>query len=116
MIPVSNTLYARYAKARMDYDILENEKGFVFYRIAREECYIAEMFIDIEHRGTGEFRRLIDQIERAAKEHGCECLSANIHIKDRNHRTALMSALHVGFHIVSADQGILTIIKQLGAD
>ena len=109
---IQDTLYAEYIKERMDCDVLENETGFITYRIIGQECFIADMYVPARLRTAGKGRSLVGELEEIAKLKGCKFISATIYLKDGGASNTLTAALLVGFRVIAADQGVLTIIKE----
>jgi GNAT superfamily N-acetyltransferase len=110
---IKDTLYAKYIKEREDLEVLENESGFITYKISGKECFIANMYVEADQQRKGRGHILIMVLEKLAKNHGCEFLSANIHLKDHGASKTLIAALLVGFEVKAADLGVLVIIKDI---
>ena len=110
---IKNTKYAKYIKQRANSEVLENENGFIIYRIVRDECFIVDMFVDKDLCGAGVCRKLINDLSAIAKENSCEFISGNIHLNDPGCHKTIMAAIHVGFKIIKADLNILVIKKDL---
>lgn len=113
MIKIKDTLYAKYMKERSNAEILETESGFIVYRIVGKECFIVDMYFDRDKRGTKLPTQLVNELGEVAKESGCECITANIHLSDKMAAKTLTSTLKFGFSLVRADAGILLIAKDL---
>lgn len=104
---ISETLYAKYIEDRLNAKVLEDDLGFIIYKIAGEECFI----IDMKAGGNG--RQLVDQLSQIAKNKNCKFISANIHLADDGANKTLISSLMVGFEVVRAEVGILSIVLKL---
>jgi len=100
-------------KERQNADLIQNQKGFVFYRIHSDECYIVEMFIDEPYRGGPAFKELIETLELIAKDCQCKYMSANIYLNDPGCNRSLSAALKVGFKLHQANNNILLIVKEI---
>jgi hypothetical protein len=110
---IKDTLYAKYISQRAGYEILENEHGFVIYKINGEECFIVDMFVDNDKRGTGACKNLINSLVEIAKEKSCKFISGNIHLNDIGCNTTIVAAIYLGFKIIKAEFNILAIKKDL---
>ena len=110
---IKDTLYAKYIKDRQDGEILENEFGFITYRIVEKECFIMDMCIDTSKRGRGFGKILVYDLERIALEKGCDVISANVHLWDKGASNTMLAALTVGFEIAQANNNVILIIKKL---
>lgn len=111
---LTDSLYAKYISERQEGKILEDSFGFVAYRIIGPECFIIEMYISPESRKSGMARSLVSKLESIAKEHGSTHITGNIHLDDKGASNTLISALMIGFKVVSANAGVLLIAKELG--
>lgn len=111
---IANTLYAKYIKERYGQQILENDLGFIIYKINGPECFIVEMEVAKEERRKGRGRGLLDQLCELVKD--CHFVTANIHIKIGDPNTVLKSALACGFKVRACDNNILLIAKNLLED
>lgn len=110
---IKDTLYAKYIKERDQVEILENESGFLFYKIIGKDCLIVDLFIDPELRNLGECRKLIEELVALAKSANCESLFGNIQINDHGASRTMKAALALGFEILSANIQLITIIKKI---
>jgi hypothetical protein len=106
---ISETLYAKYIKDRAAEEILESDKGFIIYKLFEKEIFLKDMFIDESARGTTLCRQMIEILSQMGKEHGCEVLTATIHVNDERASKTMQSAIHVGFKILRAEGGTILI-------
>lgn len=105
------TLYYGYVKDRLGADILENECGFLVYKISDGECFIVDMYM--LDKGQGHGRSLIDDLKQIASKESCKYISGNIHLADKNQSNTLAAALAVGFKVVLANSTTLTIAMEV---
>lgn len=110
---IKDTLFKTYLKTQNDADIVEDESGFIIYRIAGEECYISELFVDDKAKGTGKCKELINVLSDIARFEKCTFLSGKIHLVHSGANHAVSVALHLGFKIIKAEQNTIIITKQL---
>ena len=111
---ISETLYAQYLKERQEAEILENENGFIIYKINQDECFIIDMFIRPEIRGLGQGNDLVRHLKQIAIANGCKAITANIHLADKNANKTLLAGLHAGFKVIRAENNILLICMDAG--
>lgn len=111
---ISETLYAKYHAERTGGSLLENEHGFIAYRIAGHECFIVDMFIAPEKRRTPLFKKMMGELEIFAKSSGGTLLTANIFLNDPGASNTLIAALKSGFKVTGTGNGVLLITKDIG--
>lgn len=110
---IKDTLYAKYISQRAGYEILENEHGFVIYKINGEECFIVDMFVDTNSRKKYYASEFTNELVKIAKSKGCKLITANIHLWDVNYQVTLIVAFKNDFNIVKASNDILLIARKL---
>lgn len=110
---IKDTLYAKYISQRSGHEILENEHGFVIYKINGEECFIVDMFVDINSRKKYYGSEFINELVEIAKSKKCKVITANVHLWDANYQVTLVSSFKNGFNIVRASNDILLISRNL---
>lgn len=113
---IKDTLFKSYLKSQNDADIVEDENGFILYRIVGEECYISEIYVDDKTKGTGKCKELINILSDIARFEKCTYLSGKIHLVHARANHTLAVALHLGFKVVNADQNTIVITKELGGN
>ncbi len=111
MARLSDTLYAKYILERHGHKIIENDFGFIVYGILKTELFIVDMEIAEDERRRGHATSLIDQLIDLEKE--CTVVTANIWLKKKGSGVILMAALRRGFDVVSANNDILLVAKDL---
>lgn len=112
--PINQTLYAAYLAERSNAHILENENGFIVYRIdADGSLYIIDMYIKPESRKAGKARKLLNELEALAVANGFERITAAIYTEDPTSNNTLICALAGGFRIGMANGGVIGIVKHL---
>lgn len=112
---LKDSLYEKYLGVRCDGQVIEDEHGFIAYRIDGKECFILDMFVDTDHQKKGRGRALIDLLSHIASTNLCSHITANVHLSDKNASSTILSAILVGFKIISANGNILLIAKEVGA-
>jgi predicted GNAT superfamily acetyltransferase len=109
-------LYRDYIKERENLSLLKHPHGWISYRVNENECYLADMFIAKDHRGSGLVKKMIEDLKDIAILSGCELISANIHLNDKGANHTLKAALKLDFSIVRAEHNIIVIVKKLGGE
>jgi hypothetical protein len=106
-------MFEQYMKERQGADCIKKDGAFVFYKIQNEECFIVDMFVEKEKRGSSLFSQMISELSELGKNQGCKFLSATIYLNDPGCNHSLKSALKVGFKLSVANNNVLFIIKEL---
>lgn len=108
---IADTLYAKYMKEREGASIIENEHGFIVYKVVGSECFIIEMFVDQSARKSGVARALVERL--ACENMECTVVTGNIWLKKPGADTVLKASLACGFKVISASGDVLLIAKDL---
>ena len=107
-----DTLYAKYIKNRQGLEILEGSHGFLTYKTDKDECFLADIFVEENMEGKIEAKHLFARLEEIARNKSCSHISANIHVSDKRASKTLQTALRYGFEVFGAEAGVLLIIKK----
>lgn len=110
---IKGSLYEKYAKERESCDILENENAFLAYRIIGEECFIQDLFVDIDQRKSGKCRELMELLREVALGAECKAITGNLFLIDSNFNQTLIAALLIGFKVIFASPQGVTISLSL---
>lgn len=108
-----SSLYAKYIREREGKEIIETEWGFVTYKIIGKEIYLADMYLTHEERNLGLASGLVKMLIDIGIKNECEVLTANVHLADKNANDTLSKALHLGFELAGANNGVILIAKKL---
>lgn len=108
---INSTLFADFVLERENARIIENEVGFLIYKIGGKECYICNMFVSSDHRGLGVAHHLIDKLTEVAKGSDCKILTGDIYLNDEGAETTVLAALKIGFKLQKAEHGVIRISK-----
>ncbi len=106
--------YAQFIKDREGLDLLEFPEGFLTFKIDGDECFVANLFIHPDFRGTQALFRFYEKLEKIALEKNAKFISANIHINDHGFNRSLKAALKLGFSLVQAQNNSVIVFKKLG--
>jgi hypothetical protein len=109
-------LFKEYLKERENKEVIENEYGFLIYKIfgKDKECFIADFYIRPAFRKTVVVGNFINELKKIGLEHGCETMTACLQVSDAGHKRTLLAALKLGFNIISANNNSMVILKNLG--
>lgn len=110
---IQNTLFANYISEREGKRIIEDERGFLIYKIQGDECYLAEGFVREDARGGSAFSDLLRHVYATAQSEGCKVVTANIHLADKGAMRTLKAVLNRGFRVASASSDVLLIVKEI---
>jgi ribosomal protein S18 acetylase RimI-like enzyme len=72
------SMWADYIKEREGKESREYLDGFITYKIFFPECYIIDIYVKPECRGTHVATEMADDITRLAKEQGCTILTGSV--------------------------------------
>jgi hypothetical protein len=111
---IKETLYYQYIKERQGAEVIEDEQGFIVYRINGDECFIVDMNVAPAFRGSSRAGELIRELSEIAVLNGCKFLAGNVHICFENHPQVLAASFKQGFKIIAASGDVLTIAKKVG--
>lgn len=106
-------MFKEYLKERENKEVIENEYGFLVYKIFDKECFLADFYIKPAFRKTFVVGDFVSQLEVIAKDNGCECITAQIQIADKGHKVTLSAAFKLGFNIVSSNNNAIIIMKEV---
>lgn len=107
-------IWADYYRERLGGEVIVNgDISFAAYRISGQECYLEEMYISPKHRGTGECKRLVSQVNDAGKSKGCNRLTTTVVSGTNGAEVSLMAAVSSGFKLVGANAGVVYFAKEI---
>lgn len=110
---IKNSLYAKYIKEREDADVIENEHGFLTYKVIGKELAIDNLYVDSNYRKSGCCFSLVQEVEEIAKKQRCEIITGTIHLIDPGANITVQAALRIGFKIHSANNNKIIIYKNI---
>lgn len=107
------SLYAQYLKEREDCEVLENEFGFLAYRITPGHgCFIRDFFTVPEERGKGHGKALWAELQMLAQKHDCTDFVAQVDTRTKTANESLNIILAHGFRVVSAEENRIFLFKE----
>jgi len=107
------SLYAEYIAEREGKGIVENDHGFVSYKIKGDECYLADIYISPEFRKEGIGAAFADEITKKAKEKGCKFLTGTVTPSLAGASTSLLAQLKYGFKLHSSHEDFIILKKEI---
>lgn len=106
-------MYFDYLKERLDYEHFQNDFGFVVYKITGEECYIHELYVKPEFRGSYHGTALADKVEFLAIKNNCKRIWGQIFIPSRGANEAMMAHLKWGLKLHSTNGDCINMVKEI---
>ena len=106
--------YGEFIKEREGLDLLEFPEGFLTFKVEADECFVANLFIHPDFRGTPALFRFYEKLEKLSLEKNAKYISANIHLNDHGFNRTLKAVLKLGFSLVQAQNGSVIIVKKIG--
>lgn len=104
--------YANYIREREDKGIIENEKGFVTYKIFDNgEIYLQDIYVAPEYRTSGVATELADKVVEIGREHGSKLLVGSVCVDDLNATRNMKVFLAYGMQIYK-NVGIMIFLKK----
>lgn len=110
---IQNTLFYKYISEREGKRIIEDERGFIVYKINGADCFIAEAFVDESARGTSAGMDLVRHLKAEAQAEGCKTISGTVWVNAKGSMRALRSGLKMGFKIVAAENDALLLVMEV---
>lgn len=90
-------MWKDYIKERENLEVLENETGFLTYEINHDICFMSDIYIKPEYRGTRAAFKLYKQVEEIAVSHGCTTIRGQVDISLPGWEKSLSYMNRLGF-------------------
>lgn len=110
---MDKSLYREYLEEVTNRHIIEEFYGFISYEFVNDVCYIADIFVKKEHRGTGFARELGERVLFLAKEKGCKVLMGAVEVSSKTRNDSLFIFLKMGMSISSAKENFIYLSKDI---
>lgn len=97
-------------------EVIFTRRGFISYVLNGKEFFICDFFISEEYRGNGHGLSLAELAEQKAKQLGCEAMTCNIFINNKNKKAfayKVRAFSNFGFLPSTANNNVVTMIKEL---
>jgi GNAT superfamily N-acetyltransferase len=104
-------MYADYLSEIGIKKMYHNDKGFAIYGISGADCYLEELYVKPEHRGTSAATELADSIVKIAKDSGCVRLLGSVIPTFPASTTNMKIFLHYGMKVESCSLNFILLSK-----
>jgi predicted GNAT superfamily acetyltransferase len=88
-------------------------RGWMSYWVRGKECYIEDIYICPEYRGSYAAEEISKEIEKIAKASGCEYMTGTVVPTSLNPERSIKMLFHAGYKISSAHDNLIIFIKPL---
>lgn len=107
------SLWADYAHERLSAETIEEDYGFITYRMLDNECYIEELYIIPPFRKSHLGTDLANRVRDEAKEHGVNLLTASTLLGTNCTESSVQAILGYGFKIIGASSDRIFFAKEI---
>jgi GNAT superfamily N-acetyltransferase len=108
------SLFAQYKEEREGKRVLEGDGFFVVYSIKPKSfCYLEDIFIVPDKRGSGLARDILGWIINIAKENDCKKIMGSVVPSANGSTESLKKMLHYGFKLSDSRDGIVFLAKDI---
>lgn len=107
------SVYAEYLKEREGKEVVENDNGFLSYRIFNDYVYIVDIYVVPEKRKTGLAKFWADQVCEIAKAKGAKTLVGSVDVRANGATESLKVLLAYGMRVDSIDGQMIYFKKDL---
>lgn len=106
-------MYFDYIKEREDFDAIVKDYGFVTYKIDGKECFIRDIYVKPEFRGSRKGDELITELTARAKDDYCEIITAREYPWVKASTQSMYCAIRNGFELISSNNEFIIIGKRI---
>lgn len=92
---------------------VHQDKGFAIYEVSTTDCYMEELYVKPEFRGTKVATEIADAIVAIAKEKGCSRLLGSVLPNYRKATNNMKIFLHYGMKIESSSLNFILLSKEI---
>lgn len=89
--------WAKYLEERQEATVLEKPHGFAVYKFMDKYCYITEIYVAPEARGSDLLPQMMQEITFVALSKGYDKLLGSVDLKDKRAAQNMAIHLHYGF-------------------
>lgn len=107
------SLQAMYAKERENMETLENEWGFLTYKVLPEEYRIFDIYVLPEHRKSGLAAKMADQVASLAIQNGCKILTGSVDTYANGATSSVKVLLAYGFKVLRTEGAMIYFMKEI---
>lgn len=107
------SLYGEYILEREGYSIIEDERGFATYVIAKDEVYVRDVYVKKEFRQEGVASQYLKLIELEAMNVNCKWIFTSVCVNANGTSDSLKAVLFYGFELHSLKGEMAYFKKEL---
>lgn len=107
------SMLSEYIKEREGFEVIENDYGFITYKISGEECYIKELYVQEQFRQLNIASKLADEVTKIAHDHLCKYLTGTVCPAANNSTISLKVLLGYGMKLHSSTNNLIIFKKDL---
>lgn len=108
------SLWADYISEREGNSVIEEDFGFIEFRLSPPVCLIHSLYVRPGDRRSGVGAALADRVAELAKEAGCTLLWSQVVTTTLNATESLKAVLAYGFKVQDAQNGVIVLTKDIG--
>lgn len=105
--------YAKYIKELKNYEMYEDEKGFVTYGPYEEGIYIEEIYVEPEYRKSQVAVFYADLITEIARREKITKLYGSVVPSQKNSQYRIEIFMKYGFRIYRTQEDLIVLIKEI---
>lgn len=105
--------YAMYIKELKNFEMYEDEKGFVTYGIMDDGIYIEDIYVLPEYRKNKAASSYADIIAKKAKDEGYKCLYGSVVPSLHNSHYRNLVLINYGFKIYASEHDLIWYKKEI---
>lgn len=112
-MPQACNKLAEYWKEREGRETIENDKGFVSYKIEGDRLHIIDIFVYPEYRSQGEAVALAREAIAKGIEANCKCILGHADARALNVTESVRFLISVGMKILTVEGFMIYFIKEI---
>ena len=105
-MPHNASNWANYLREREGKFVLERSEGFAIYTFIEKYCYIEDIYVAPEFRGSNVLPELMQEITTLALSKGYKWLLGSVDTKDKRASQNMAIHLHYGFKVLHNDSSL----------
>lgn len=107
------SLYAQYIKEREGTNTIEDEYGFATYKFVGEYCYIVNVYVKPEFRGSHIATSYETEVANIAREKGYKKLLGSVAPEAVGATASLKAMLASNYKLLKANEGLIFFVKEI---
>lgn len=105
--------YAAYIKERWGTEVIEDERGFVSFRPAKDGMLIEDIYVIPELRSKGVARHFGEEVTKIAKNRGFSKLYGTVATSAPYSEYNVTSYIKWGFKIANCQNNVIYLVKEI---